>query len=66
MAYSTFIQGPMTRDEADELASRYRSMGRTVTITPSFNIGLYLVQVRLPEMKFVPKPSIKFQQKIWR
>lgn len=66
MAIGLFIQGPMEKREAEELAIRYRKAGRHVDITPSFQPGLMLVQVRLPTLKYRPKPSRIYQHKIWR
>jgi hypothetical protein len=66
MALDWFPQGPMIQREAEELASRYRSAGREVTNTPSFDIGKSLVMVRLPVAKNVPRPSSDYQQKMWK
>ncbi|ENG0876778.1 hypothetical protein ABU549_004437 [Yersinia enterocolitica] len=66
MALDWFPQGPMTQREAEELASRYRSAGREVRVTPSFDIGKSLVMVRLPVTKNVPRPSSDYQQKMWK
>ncbi|EAA7166286.1 hypothetical protein GIZ64_13735 [Salmonella enterica] len=66
MSIGLFIQGPMEEKEAEELAERYRKAGRRVNVTPSFQAGLKLVQVYLPESKRRPKASRIYQQKIWR
>ncbi|EAV3187635.1 hypothetical protein E1B13_21665 [Salmonella enterica subsp. enterica] len=50
MSIGLFIQGPMEEKEAEELAERYRKAGRRVNVTLSFQPGLKLVQVYLPEL----------------
>ena len=66
MAVEPFMQGPMTDDEARELAKRYRAAGRKVSITESFQPGLKYVQVQLPTLKFAPRSSNVYQQKMWK
>lgn len=66
MALGWFQQGPMSADEAERLAERYRAAGRQVSIIQWFNIGERMVNVRLPEMKKKPRPSRTYQQKLWK
>lgn len=66
MALGWFQQGPMSADEAEQLAARYRAAGRNVSIIHWFNIGERMVNVQLPEMKKKPRPSRTYQQKLWK
>ena len=66
MALGLFIQGPMTENEAVELAGKYRKLGRRVAITPSFQPGLQFIQVYLPVSKNRPNKSNVYQNKIWK
>lgn len=66
MALEPFIQGPMTEQEATELANKYKASGRRVSITASFQPGLKYVQVYLPVSRFRPRQSAIYQQKIWK
>lgn len=66
MALEPFMQGPMTEQEATELANKYKASGRRVSITASFQPGLKYVQVYLPASRFRPRQSAIYQQKIWK
>lgn len=66
MALEPFMQGPMTEQEATELAKKYKASGRRVSITASFQPGLKYVQVYLPVSRFRPRQSAIYQQKIWK
>lgn len=65
MALGWFQQGPMSADEAERLADRYRAAGRQVSVIQWFNIGERMVNVRLPEMKKTA-PIATYQQKLWK
>lgn len=66
MVMGLFQQGPMSDLEAKELEAQYIKKGRKVWITDSFDIGLKIVQVYLPESKYMPRQSNIYQQKIWK
>lgn len=66
MAMGLFQQGPMSDLEAKELEAQYIKKGRKVWITDSFDIGLKIVQVYLPESRYMPRQSNIYQQKIWK
>lgn len=66
MALEPFMQGPMTEQEATDLANKYKASGRRVAITASFQPGLKYVQVYLPVSRFRPRQSAIYQQKIWK
>ena len=66
MALDLFMQGPMTEQEATELANKYKASGRRVSITASFPPGLKYVQVYLPVSRFRPRQSATYQQRIWK
>lgn len=66
MALELFTQGPMTEAEAIALQKRYRAEGRRVSVTDSFHPGLKSVHVFLPSLKYAPRPSRNYQQKIWK
>ena len=66
MALEPFMQGPMTEIEAIELARKYKDAGRNATVTESFQPGKKYVLVYLPALKYIPRPSKTYQQKIWK
>lgn len=66
MALEPFMQGLMTESEAIELARNYKYAGRNATVTESFQPGKKYVQVYLPALKYIPRPSRIYQQKIWK
>ncbi len=56
----------MTEAEANALEKRYRAAGRRVSVTDSFHLGLKSVHVFLPSLKYAPRPSRTYQQKLWK
>jgi hypothetical protein len=66
MALEWFQQGPMSFDEAERLAARYRKAGRDVNVIEWFNPGERMVNVRLPALHKAPRPSRTYQQKLWK
>lgn len=66
MKNTPFKQGPMSRDDAENISRLYKKKGHEVVIADSLDLdGTYFVYVTLPELKKEPKPSRTFQQRIW-
>ena len=66
MKNTPFKQGPMSRDDAENISRLYKKKGHEVVIADSLDLdGTYFVYVSLPELKTEPKPSRTFQQRIW-
>jgi hypothetical protein len=66
MKNTPFKQGPMSRDDAENISRLYKNKGHEVVIAESLDLdGTYFVYVSLPELKKEPKPSRTFQQRIW-
>jgi hypothetical protein len=66
MKNTPFKQGPMSRDDAENISRLYKKKGHEVVIADSLALdGTYYVYVTLPELKKEPTPSRTFQQRIW-
>ncbi|EMA3598407.1 hypothetical protein U2T19_004740 [Salmonella enterica] len=66
MKKTPFKQGPMSRNDAENIYRVYKQKGRDVVIAESMHLdGSYFVYVNLPESKKESTPSRTFQQKIW-
>ncbi|UAN38762.1 hypothetical protein [Enterobacter asburiae] len=66
MKNTPFKQGPMSREDAENISSLYKKKGHKTVIADSMDLdGTYYVYVTLPELKKEPTPSRTFQQRIW-
>ncbi|MKW15602.1 hypothetical protein D3806_20225 [Salmonella enterica subsp. enterica] len=66
MKNTPFKQGPMSRNEAEDISRLYKKKGHEVVIADSMDLdGTYYVYVTLPEYRGEVKPSKTFQQKMW-
>lgn len=61
-----FKQGPMSKDEAINIAAKYKQRGHQAVVTESFdNNNQYYVFIDLPESRNQPEPSRTYQNKMW-